>query len=90
MAPYKPPKESGSKNSLILVILPFSPTPKKVVAYSPALDIATSGKNEKEASKRFAELVMIFFEELKEMGTTDDVLSELGWHKQKISTLRWL
>jgi hypothetical protein len=51
------------------------------VAYSPALDISTSGKNEVEAKKRFEELVEIFFEELKERGTTEEVLTELGWHK---------
>ena len=32
---------------------------------------------------KFEELVPLFFEELAEGGTTDDVLSELGWEKQE-------
>ncbi|MEK7117808.1 MAG: hypothetical protein AAB861_03485, partial [Patescibacteria group bacterium] len=57
-----------------------------------ALDIATSGKTDVEVKKRFSELVNIFFEELEDMGTTEDVLSELGWKKQKVSTKlnQWL
>jgi hypothetical protein len=51
------------------------------VAYSPALDISTSGTSEKAAHKRFAELVSIFFEEIMQAGTTTEVLSELGWKK---------
>ena len=65
---------------------------RRFVAYSPALDIATSGKTDVEVKKRFSELVNIFFEELEDMGTTEDVLSELGWKKQKVSTKlnQWL
>jgi hypothetical protein len=54
---------------------------KRFVAYTPALDICTSGKTEKEAKTRFVELANIFLEELVEMGTANDVLSELGWTK---------
>lgn len=54
---------------------------RRYVAYSPALDIATTGKTEKETRKRFEELVGIFFDELREAGTLEDVLSELGWKK---------
>ena len=56
---------------------------KVVVAYSPALDISTVGKNEQEAKLRFEELVEIFFEELEDEGTTEQALSELGWKKAK-------
>lgn len=56
---------------------------KSVVAYSPALDISTVGKNQKEAQERFTELVSLFFEELTANNTLADVLSELGWQKQK-------
>lgn len=52
---------------------------KRYVAYAPALDIATSGKSETEAKKRFGKLAKLFFEELEEAGTTKDVLTELGW-----------
>ena len=51
------------------------------VAYTPALDLSTSGNTLEEAQKNFVEAVNIFFEELIEMGTIDDVLTELGWQK---------
>lgn len=54
---------------------------KRFVAYTPALDISTSGKSEKEARARFAELANLFLEEIVEAKTADDVLSELGWKK---------
>lgn len=56
---------------------------KQYVAYSPALDISTSGKNLKEAQKRFSELINIFFEEIIEKDTLEDVLYDLGWVKVK-------
>ena len=36
---------------------------KQYIAYSPALDLSTCGKNEKEARKNFVEIVDIFFAE---------------------------
>lgn len=54
---------------------------KYFVAYTPALDISTSGKTFEEAKKRFGEVVVIFFEELLQKGTLDKVLTELGWRK---------
>ncbi len=53
----------------------------KVVAYSPAIDLSTCGDTEEQARKRFIEAACIFFDEINEMGTTDDVLEECGWHK---------
>ena len=53
----------------------------KFVAYSPAIDLSTSGDTEKQARKRFAEAAKIFFDEIKRMGTIDDVLTECGWEK---------
>ncbi len=58
---------------------------KRFVAYTPALDIATSGKTQKEVKKRFTELANIFLEEIFEAGTAREVLSELGWRKEKKS-----
>lgn len=52
---------------------------KHVVAYSPALDISTSGKTMAEAKKRFQELAHIFIKEVVSAGTINEVLSELGW-----------
>src|SRR4051812_44621521 len=54
---------------------------RSFVAYSPALDISTSGKSEKVVQKRFVEAVSLFLEEIVEMGTANDVLTELGWTK---------
>jgi len=60
----------------------------KIVAYSPALDISTCGNTEEQARKRFAETTSIFFRELVDMGTLDDVLTECGWRKTS-STGGW-
>lgn len=54
---------------------------KRFVAYSPVLDISTSGKSVKDAQKKFGELVNIFIEEIVEAGTLHNVLAELGWKK---------
>ncbi len=54
---------------------------RRFVAYTPALDISTSGKTEKEAKARFVELANLFLEEITEAGTANEVLSELGWKK---------
>ncbi|MFA6522341.1 MAG: hypothetical protein WCT24_01980 [Patescibacteria group bacterium] len=56
---------------------------KSFVAYSPALDLSSVGKTEKEAKRMFTEVVDIFFEELLEAGTLDCVLKDLGWSKNK-------
>lgn len=57
------------------------------VAHSPALDLSTCGDTLEEAKQRFAEIVQIFFAELKKMGTTGKVLADLGWQKKRGSFL---
>ncbi len=54
---------------------------KRFVAYSPALDISTSGKSKKDVQSKFEELVGLFFEEISEKGTIEQVLIDLGWKK---------
>jgi len=54
----------------------------RFVAYTPALDLSTAGNTFEEAQKNFIEAVNIFFEEIIEMGTLDEVLENLGWQKQ--------
>ena len=54
---------------------------KKYVAYTPALDLSTSGKSYEEAKKRFEEIVIIFFEELIKKGALEEVLRDLGWKR---------
>lgn len=56
---------------------------KRFVAYSPVLDLSTSGRTLAETRHRFAEVVVIFFEELEDLGTTDEVLTGLGWQRRK-------
>jgi predicted RNase H-like HicB family nuclease len=54
---------------------------RRFIAYSPALDLSTSGRTFKEARERFTEAVMLFFEELNRKDATEEVLKELGWQK---------
>ncbi len=54
---------------------------KRFVAYTPALDISTSGKSVKNVQERFQEIAAIFLEEIFNSGNAHDVLSELGWQK---------
>ena len=54
---------------------------KKYVAYTPALDLSTSGNTFEQAKKRFDEMVYLFFEEIFKKGTAKEVLMELGWQK---------
>jgi hypothetical protein len=58
----------------------------RVIAYTPALDLSTAGKDEAEAKARFVEIVAMFFNDLVENHTLDAVLSDLGWQKQ---TTQW-
>lgn len=52
------------------------------VAYTPALDLSTSGSTLEEAKNNFTEAVEIFFDEIVQMGTLEDVLLDLGWKRQ--------
>jgi len=54
---------------------------KRFIAYTPALDLSTSGKTFEEAKKHFEEASKLFLEELERMGTLDETLSNLGWRK---------
>jgi len=56
---------------------------KRFVAYSPALDLSTSGKSFKEVQSHFTEIVQLFFQEIEAQGTLDEVLENLGWTKVK-------
>jgi predicted RNase H-like HicB family nuclease len=54
---------------------------KQFVAYTPALDLSTSGHTFELARRRFSEAVRIFIEECVSMGTLGSVLKGLGWKK---------
>lgn len=62
---------------------------KSFVAYTPALDLSSSGKNLKEAENNIKEAIMIFMEELIKRNTTEEVLSALGW-KKIVKTKEWM
>ena len=53
----------------------------KIIAYSPAIDLSTCGNTEDQARKRFGDIAGIFFDEITQMGTLDEVLAECGWRK---------
>lgn len=74
-------KRTPTYNVQVSLPVSFLKEDKYFIAYSPALDLSTSGKSFEEAKKRFEEVVEIFFEELMEKGTLDKVLGELGWKK---------
>lgn len=62
----------------------------RYVAYTPALDLATSGKTYQQTKNRFEEIITIFLAEIVKDGTVDDVLSDLGWQKIKTNnTFPW-
>jgi len=71
------------KKTFLKVKLPVSifKEGKHFIAYTPALDISTSGKTYEEVKERFNEVVKIFFEEIVDKGTFKEVLQELGWRK---------
>jgi predicted RNase H-like HicB family nuclease len=71
------------KRKKIKVSLPviFFREGKYFIARCPILDLAAQGKTYEEAGKRFEYLVDIFFKELEEKGTLEDVLTGLGWKK---------
>lgn len=51
------------------------------IAYCPILDLSTSASTFEKVKERFSEVVEVFFEELVDMGTLDEVLANLGWTK---------
>jgi len=53
----------------------------RYVAYTPALDLSTSGQTAKKAKQRFSEALHLFLEELTESGHLDATLKSLGWSK---------
>ena len=55
----------------------------RYIAYSPALDLSTSGRSHKEAKRRFTEAAFLLMEELDKAGTVHDVLTELGWTREQ-------
>jgi hypothetical protein len=55
---------------------------KYFIAYTPALELSVQGRSKADVQKRFGEAVVLFFEDLHERGTMDEVLEDLGWVKR--------
>ena len=49
------------------------------IAKSPELDFVSQGKTREEAKKNLVEVINIQFQEMEEMGTLHDYLSECGF-----------
>ena len=62
----------------------------QVIVHTPALDLSSHGRTESEAFRMFHEAVQLFLEEIHDMGTMDDVLTELGWTKVQKPTSHWI
>ena len=62
----------------------------QVTAHCPVLDIATCGDDFDDAKKMFEDLMTIFFEELCNMGTLEDVLLENGFKKVENVPNKWI
>lgn len=58
---------------------------KQFVVHTPALDLSTGAKTESQAIELFNEAVQLFLAELERMGTMNDVLTEFGWTKMRVS-----
>ena len=54
----------------------------RFVARCPELDFVSQGKNPDEAKKHLLEVIEIQFEEMTEMGTLEDYLSECGYERE--------
>ena len=53
----------------------------RFIAYTPALDISTSGKTFNQVRKNFSILINLFMQESIKKGTLNEVLEEAGWAK---------
>ncbi len=54
---------------------------KDHVAFCPSLNLSTCADTLEHCKKSFSEAVSLFFEELSEMGTLEEVLKDCGWKK---------
>ena len=55
----------------------------QILVYTPVLDLVTSGDNKEQAISNFKEATEIFFNDIRERGVIDEVLSELGWELEE-------
>jgi len=55
---------------------------KWYIAKCPELDFVSQGKTREEAKSNLLEVIQIQFEEMGQIGTLDEYLSECGYEKQ--------
>ena len=60
------------------------------VSYAPDLDLSSCGDSQEEAKNNLREAIVIFVEECLEDGTLDEVLTSLGWHRERKPSGRWI
>jgi len=87
MAFFRIQKGAEANNVSVELPVTFIEEGGSVVAYTPALDLSTAGKDLEEAKKMFSEAVKIFFDDLIENNTVDEVLAPLGWTKKTESAV---
>lgn len=89
MAWFKTQKNNDRLTMSVELPVAFIEEGNTVIAYTPALDLSTCGKDKKEANEMFQEAVSIFFNDLVESGTIDEVLIGLNWTKD-VALEKWL
>jgi hypothetical protein len=75
------PKGNGIVEMAVELPVTFMQEGDNVIVYTPSLDLSSYGSNKGEALNMFNEVVRIFFNDLVENNTLDEVLPGLGWTK---------
>jgi len=68
----------------VQLVVNFIKEDKQVIAYAPALDLSTVGKDEEQARSRFHDIVTMFLKDITERNVINEVLTDLGWKKEII------
>jgi hypothetical protein len=53
----------------------------RYIAYTPALELSSTGTTPARAQENFSEALDLFFDELLAHGSLDQALRDLGWQK---------
>jgi len=57
---------------------------KTYVSYSPELDVSSCGETIEQARENLKTAIRLFLEEAEKLGTLETILTEAGYHKNKI------
>lgn len=79
-------KAEGTRTVSISIDVDLFKEGDYIVAYCPALEISSFGKDGVEAKKNFEEALNIFVDETHSRGTLEKVLLDLGWSLRKKPT----